>query len=156
MRLDKHFCAKTRVILRVRHQLVAWKQIRDIVVAYDVKKLYADDTVINDYEIQSFIFPYIQVPSPRPVTRRDGHCPSWLFYYQNLTPQGEFLYVPHSKSALWLALRHFIDSIFPQPLRNLQDKLLILLRKPRYAVHDLLCECRIFAAIVGKLLMIKI
>ena len=24
-----------------------------------------------------------------------------------------FLYAPHSKSALWLALRHFIDSIFP-------------------------------------------
>ena len=67
-----------------------------------------------------------------------------------------FLYAPHSKSALWLALRHFIDSIFPQPLRNLQHKLLILLRKPRYAVHDLLCESRIFAAIVKKLLMIKI
>ncbi|MFQ9842414.1 MAG: hypothetical protein ACLRWU_11385, partial [Ruminococcus sp.] len=36
--------------------------------------------------------PLFNVPSPRPVTRRDGHCPSWLFYYQNLTPQGEFLY----------------------------------------------------------------
>ena len=67
-----------------------------------------------------------------------------------------FLYAPHSKSALWLALRHFIDSIFPQPLRNLQHKFLILLRKPRYAVHDLLCEDRIFAAIVEKMLMIKI
>nr|DAY71252.1 MAG TPA: hypothetical protein [Caudoviricetes sp.] len=36
--------------------------------------------------------PLFNVPSPRPVTRRDGHRPSWLFYYQNLTPQGEFLY----------------------------------------------------------------
>lgn len=49
-----------------------------------MKKLYTDDTTINDCEFQSFIFSYIQVPSPRPVTRRDGHCPSWLFYYQNL------------------------------------------------------------------------
>lgn len=85
-----------------------------------MKKLYADDTVINDYEIQSFIFSYIQVPSPRPVTRRDGHCPSWLFLLSELNAAGGvfvlpkqvglcfeepksvtlFLYAPHSKSAL--------------------------------------------------------
>lgn len=84
-----------------------------------MKKLYADDTTINDCEFQSFIFSYIQVPSPRPVTRHDGHCPSWLFLSELNTAGGVFvlpkkvglcfekpksvtifLYVPHSKSAL--------------------------------------------------------
>ena len=59
-----------------------------------MKKLYADDTVINDYEIQSFIFPYIQVPSPRPVTRRDGHCPSWLFLLSELNAAGGVFVLP--------------------------------------------------------------
>ena len=47
---------------------------------------------------------------------------------------------------------HYIHSILPQPLRDLQHKFLILLRKSRYAVNDLLCQCWIFAAIVEKLL----
>jgi len=58
-------------------------------VTYGVKKLYADDTTINDCEFQSFIFSYIQVPSPRPVTRRDGHRPSWLFLLSELNAAGE-------------------------------------------------------------------
>ncbi len=59
-----------------------------------MKKLYTDDTTINDCEFQSFIFSYIQVPSPRPVTRRDGHCPSWFFLLSELNAAGGVFVLP--------------------------------------------------------------